>query len=186
LQGFNQSRLVYNRTPRHIDQETLRTQRLQYFGIDQVFGGSSARRDDDQVVDFGSQGRRCGYIFVRYVGARAARVVADLHVKRSRTLGDSLANAAHAHNAQPSTRQFARELERAVKPIGIAGAGLDVYLDEPNVPAELRKLDNVVLTPHIASGTVETRKAMSALALANLAAHFAGEPVKTPVPECRP
>ena len=52
-------------------------------------------------------------------------------------------------------------------------------------PAELRKLDNVVLTPHIASGTVETRKAMSALALANLAAHFAGEPVKTPVPECR-
>ena len=67
----------------------------------------------------------------------------------------------------------------------IAGAGLDVYVDEPNVPAELRKLDNVVLTPHIASGTVETRKAMSALALANLAAHFAGEPVKTPVPECR-
>ena len=67
----------------------------------------------------------------------------------------------------------------------IAGAGLDVYVDEPNVPAELRKLDNVVLTPHIASGTVETRKAMSALALANLAAHFAGGPVKTPVPECR-
>jgi lactate dehydrogenase-like 2-hydroxyacid dehydrogenase len=67
----------------------------------------------------------------------------------------------------------------------IAGAGLDVFVDEPNVPAELRKLDNVVLTPHIASGTVETRKAMSALALANLAAHFAGEPVKTPVPECR-
>ena len=67
----------------------------------------------------------------------------------------------------------------------IAGAGLDVYVDEPNVPTELRKLDNVVLTPHIASGTVETRKAMSALALANLAAHFAGQPVKTPVPECR-
>ena len=67
----------------------------------------------------------------------------------------------------------------------IAGAGLDVYVDEPNVPAELRKLDNVVLTPHIASGTVETRKAMSALALANLEAHMAGQPVLTPVPECR-
>jgi len=67
----------------------------------------------------------------------------------------------------------------------IAGAGLDVFLDEPNVPAELRKLDNVVLTPHIASGTVETRKAMSALALANLDAHMAGQPVKTPVPEFR-
>ncbi len=67
----------------------------------------------------------------------------------------------------------------------IAGAGLDVFRDEPNVPAELRKLDNVVLTPHIASGTVETRKAMSALALANLDAHMAGQPVKTPVPEFR-
>ena len=67
----------------------------------------------------------------------------------------------------------------------IGGAGLDVYVDEPNVPAELRKLDNVVLTPHIASRTVETRKAMSALALANLEAHMAGKPVLTPVPECR-
>ena len=67
----------------------------------------------------------------------------------------------------------------------IAGAGLDVYVDEPNVPAELRKLDNVVLTPHVASGTVETRKAMSALALANLDAHMSGKPVITPVPECR-
>jgi lactate dehydrogenase-like 2-hydroxyacid dehydrogenase len=67
----------------------------------------------------------------------------------------------------------------------IAGAGLDVFVDEPNVPAELRKLDNVVLTPHIASGTVETRKAMSALALANLDAFTGGQPVLTPVPECR-
>jgi lactate dehydrogenase-like 2-hydroxyacid dehydrogenase len=67
----------------------------------------------------------------------------------------------------------------------IAGAGLDVFVDEPNVPAELRKLDNVVLTPHIASGTVETRKAMSALALANLDAFTGGQQVLTPVPECR-
>jgi hydroxypyruvate reductase len=43
----------------------------------------------------------------------------------------------------------------------------------------------VVLTPHVASGTVETRKAMSALALANLDAHMSGQPVITPVPECR-
>ena len=73
----------------------------------------------------------------------------------------------------------------ALKEGRIAGAGLDVFVDEPNVPAELRKLDNVVLTPHSASGTVETRKAMSALALANLDAHMSGQPVITPVPECR-
>jgi lactate dehydrogenase-like 2-hydroxyacid dehydrogenase len=67
----------------------------------------------------------------------------------------------------------------------IAGAGLDVFEDEPRVPQALRDLDNVVLTPHMASATHETRQAMADLALANLLAHFAGEPLKSPVPECR-
>jgi hydroxypyruvate reductase len=65
----------------------------------------------------------------------------------------------------------------------IAGAGLDVYENEPQVPAALMALDNVVLTPHMASGTVQTRQAMADLALANLTAHFAGKPVHTLVPE---
>jgi lactate dehydrogenase-like 2-hydroxyacid dehydrogenase len=63
----------------------------------------------------------------------------------------------------------------------IAGAGLDVFADEPNVPPELIKLDNVVLTPHVASGTTETRDAMANLAFANLEAHFSGKPVLTRV-----
>ncbi len=67
----------------------------------------------------------------------------------------------------------------------IAGAGLDVYADEPRVPAALRALPNVVLTPHMASGTTQTRKAMSDLTLANLQAHFDGHSLPTPVPECR-
>jgi hydroxypyruvate reductase len=67
----------------------------------------------------------------------------------------------------------------------IAGAGLDVFENEPNVPAALRALDNVVLTPHMASATHETRQAMADLALANLQAHFAGKPLLSPVPECR-
>lgn len=67
----------------------------------------------------------------------------------------------------------------------IAGAALDVFEAEPEVPAELRALDNVVLTPHMASATHETRQAMADLALANLQAHFAGRPLLTPVPECR-
>lgn len=67
----------------------------------------------------------------------------------------------------------------------IAGAGLDVFAHEPNVPAALRALDNVVLTPHMASATRETRQAMADLALANLQAHFAGRPLPSPVPECR-
>jgi lactate dehydrogenase-like 2-hydroxyacid dehydrogenase len=63
----------------------------------------------------------------------------------------------------------------------IAGAGLDVFEHEPKVPAGFLTLDNVVLTPHIASGTVETRKAMGDLQIENLHLHFAGKPVKTPV-----
>lgn len=63
----------------------------------------------------------------------------------------------------------------------LGGAGLDVFEDEPNVPAELLELSNVVLTPHIGSATHQTRKAMADLVLANLAAHFSGEELLTPV-----
>jgi lactate dehydrogenase-like 2-hydroxyacid dehydrogenase len=64
----------------------------------------------------------------------------------------------------------------------IAGAGLDVFANEPNVPAELFALDNVVLTPHIGSATTSTRHAMADLAFANLAAHFAGKALPSEVP----
>ena len=63
----------------------------------------------------------------------------------------------------------------------IAGAALDVFEDEPNVPAELRAHENVVLTPHMASATWETRRAMAALAFGNLQAHFSGQPLLTPL-----
>jgi lactate dehydrogenase-like 2-hydroxyacid dehydrogenase len=64
----------------------------------------------------------------------------------------------------------------------IAGAGLDVFENEPNVPAALFALDNVVLTPHIGSATWQTRQAMADLAFGNLEAHFAGRPLLSPVP----
>lgn len=63
----------------------------------------------------------------------------------------------------------------------IAGAALDVFADEPNVPAELVASDRVVLTPHIASGTVDTRRAMGELMLTNLEAYAAGKDLITPV-----
>ena len=64
----------------------------------------------------------------------------------------------------------------------IAGAGLDVFEDEPNVPAALMVLDNVVLTPHIASGTHDTRRAMADLVLENLRSFYATGAVREPVP----
>ena len=72
-------------------------------------------------------------------------------------------------------------LERGV----IGGAGLDVFEDEPNVPERLRAMPHVVLAPHIGSATGQTRRAMADLAFANLMAHFAGQPLPSPVPECQ-
>ena len=59
----------------------------------------------------------------------------------------------------------------------LAGAGLDVFAGEPAVPERLRRLRNVTLLPHIGSATLETRTAMGMLAVDNLAAFFAGEPM---------
>jgi len=63
----------------------------------------------------------------------------------------------------------------------IAGAGLDVYAKEPQVPAALLNLHNVVLLPHIGSGTNETRQAMGQLVIDNLHAYFNGKPLLSPV-----
>ena len=64
---------------------------------------------------------------------------------------------------------------------GIAGAALDVFAAEPDVPERLRALPNVVLSPHQASATWKTRAAMGELVLANIDAHFAGRPLPSPV-----
>jgi len=63
----------------------------------------------------------------------------------------------------------------------IAGAGLDVYINEPHVPESLFSMDNVVLLPHIGSATTETRTKMGQILVENLLAHFAGKPLLTPV-----
>lgn len=63
----------------------------------------------------------------------------------------------------------------------IKGAGLDVFCNEPDIDQRFLSLTNVVLQPHHASGTVETRKAMGQLVRENLAAHFSGRPLLTPV-----
>ena len=63
----------------------------------------------------------------------------------------------------------------------IAGAGLDVFADEPAVPEALKTMDQVVLSPHQGSATVDGRAAMAALVVANLDAHFAGKALLTPL-----
>lgn len=69
----------------------------------------------------------------------------------------------------------------ALKSGRIAAAGLDVFHNEPAIDPVFATFPNVVLSPHQASGTVETRKDMGALMRANLEAHFDGRPLRTPV-----
>ena len=63
----------------------------------------------------------------------------------------------------------------------LAGAGLDVFADEPRAPEALMALDNVVLQPHVGSATHATREAMGQLVIDNVAAWFARTPLPTPV-----
>ena len=70
----------------------------------------------------------------------------------------------------------------ALKERLIAGAALDVYEREPEIHPELMKLENVLLIPHLASATTETRTAMADLAASNAIAVLNGQPPITPVP----
>ena len=73
------------------------------------------------------------------------------------------------------------DLILALQQQNIGGAGLDVFADEPNVPQALIEMDNVVLLPHIASATTETRIQMSDIVFSNILAHFSGEKSPTAI-----
>ncbi|EFJ14231.1 hypothetical protein SELMODRAFT_156743 [Selaginella moellendorffii] len=73
------------------------------------------------------------------------------------------------------------ELVQALVDKRLGAAGLDVFEEEPQVPQELLGMDNVVLLPHVGSGTWDTRRAMGDLVVRNLEAHFSGKSLVTPV-----
>nr|CAB3503362.1 unnamed protein product [Digitaria exilis] len=85
-----------------------------------------------------------------------------------------LVNVGGAHVDEP-------ELVAALAEGRLGAAGLDVFEDEPDVPEALMALGNVVLAPHMGSGTRETRRAMAELVLGNLKAHVLRKPLLTPV-----
>lgn len=95
---------------------------------------------------------------------------------------DALGSEGFLINAARGTIIDQGAMVAALRDGRIAGAALDVFDGEPEVPAELLAMENVILTPHIASSTTETRRAMGDLVYDNLRAHFDGKPVLTPVP----
>ncbi len=93
----------------------------------------------------------------------------------------SLGNESYLINVARGSVVKETDLVNALENNIIAGAGLDVFEDEPNVPDELKKMDNVVLFPHLGAATKETFYEIDALVVENLLLHFEGKPVKTPI-----
>jgi hydroxypyruvate reductase len=122
------------------------------------------------------------FLVVITPGGAATRKLIDAEVLRALGQGRGagiLVNVARGSVVDESALIDA--LEQGV----IAGAALDVFEAEPQVPERLRALPHVVLVPHIGSATTATRQAMADLCFQNLRRHFDGTGAATPVPECR-
>jgi len=89
--------------------------------------------------------------------------------------------AAHLVNIARGDVVDEAALVEALRERRIAGAGLDVYAREPEVPEVLRKMETVTLLPHLGTAALEVREAMGLMAVENLRAYFAGEDLPNPV-----
>ncbi len=116
------------------------------------------------------------FLVVACAGGAATRHLVSREVIEALGAGGYLVNISRGSVVDEAA------LVEALQAGRIAGAALDVFEDEPNVPPVLFALDNVVLLPHIASATHETRQAMADCVLANLRSWFDSGRLVTPVP----
>ncbi len=133
------------------------------------------------LPDAASLAAQSDFLVVITPGGAATRHLVNADVLRA--LGKGRGEGVLVNVARGSVVDEAALVE-ALSAGTIAGAALDVFEHEPQVPQALMALPQVVLAPHIGSATHETRQAMADLALANLAAGLAGRRPATPVPEC--
>ena len=120
--------------------------------------------------------RWCDFLVVITAGGAATRHLVDASVLEALGTKGFLVNVARGTVIDEAA------LVKALQDKRIAGAGLDVFEDEPVVPPALFTLDNVVMVPHIASATVQTRQAMGQLVMDNLASFFATGKVQVAAP----
>jgi lactate dehydrogenase-like 2-hydroxyacid dehydrogenase len=116
------------------------------------------------------------FLFVTLAASAATRHIVDAQVIAALGPDGMLINISRASNIDETALLDALETGR------LGSAALDVFEGEPRLNPRFLSLPNVLLQPHHASGTVETRKAMGQLMRDNLTAHFAGRPLPTPVP----
>ncbi len=118
---------------------------------------------------------RSDILFVTLTGGPATRHMVDRAVIRALGPAGLLINISRASTVDESA------LLDALETRALGFAALDVFNGEPRINPRFLALDNVLLQPHQASATVETRKAMGKLLYDNLAAHFEGRVLPTPV-----
>lgn len=140
-----------------------------------------ARSDKDagfvatRMPDVVSLAREVDVLVVAVPGGGETRHLVDAEVLAAMRPEAHLVNIARGEVVQQQA------LIAALQDGRIAGAGLDVYEFEPEVPQALRDLDNVTLLPHLGTATEEVRSAMGHMALDNVAAFLAGKPLPNPV-----
>ena len=152
--------------------------RLAGFDMDIAYSSTSAKdlaEDWSFIPDPVSLAARSDFLFVTLAASAATRHIVSKQVIEALGPEGMLINISRASNIDEEA------LLNALESGALGSAALDVFEGEPNLNPRFLKLDNVLLQPHHASGTYETRKAMGKLVFDNLSAHFAGRPLLTPV-----
>ncbi len=119
--------------------------------------------------------RNSDFFFVTLAASAQTRHIVNAEVIDSLGEKGMLINISRASNINEAALLDALESKR------LGSAALDVFDGEPKINPRFLALDNILLQPHQASGTFETRKAMGQLLRDNLVAHFEGRPLLTPV-----
>ena len=143
--------------------------RAEPFGGEILYTARSEKRVAWRFVpDLAMLAAESDVLFLAAPGGEETRGVVDAGVLDRLGADGVLVNVARGSLVEEDALIAALESHR------IAGAGLDVFADEPDVPYALRRMNHVVLAPHQGSATREGRAAMAELVVANLDAHFAG------------
>ncbi|QCJ00622.1 2-hydroxyacid dehydrogenase [Agrobacterium larrymoorei] len=154
------------------------TKRLRGFDMDIAYSDVAAKdfaKNITFIADPVELARHSDFLFVTLAASAATRHIVSKEVLEALGPEGMLINISRASNIDEDA------LLDALESGTLGSAALDVFEGEPNLNPRFLKLDNVLVQPHHASGTIETRKAMGKLVRDNLVAHFAGDTLPTPV-----
>ncbi|UWU23512.1 2-hydroxyacid dehydrogenase (plasmid) [Rhizobium sp. CB3060] len=152
--------------------------RLKGFDMQIAYSDVEAKpyaNDMEFVADPVKLAEQSDFLFVTLAASAATRHIVGRQVIEALGPEGMLINISRASNIDEEALLDALETGK------LGSAALDVFEGEPKLNPRFLALDNVLLQPHHASGTIETRKAMGQLVRDNLTAHFAGQPLPTPV-----